>query len=53
MNDYIAKMYAKIACKISFGHYGVRLQVIQPFLKFYQFFLALKCSGMVAVGMDS
>ena len=34
MNDYIAKMFMKINCNISSGHYGVCLQVIQPFLKF-------------------
>ena len=30
----IARMYAKIACNISSGSYGVYVQVIQPFLKF-------------------
>ena len=43
VNDYIANTYAKIACNSSSGHYVVRLQVIQPFLKSY-FFLAHKVS---------
>ena len=38
VNGYIAKMYTKIACNISSGRYGVRLQVIQSFLKFPYFF---------------
>ena len=33
VNDYIAKMFTKIACNTSSGLYGVRLQVTQPFLK--------------------
>ena len=42
VNDYIAKMYMKIACNISSGRYGDRLQVIHPFLKFSYFFLTHK-----------
>ena len=34
MNDYIAKMYTKIICKISSGRFDVHLQVIQTILKF-------------------
>ena len=34
MNDYIAKMYTKVICYISSGHFDVHLQVIQPILKF-------------------
>ena len=33
-NDYIARLYSKIAFNISSGSYGVHVQVIQPFLKF-------------------
>ena len=33
-NDYIARLYSKIAINISPGSYGVHVQVIQPFLKF-------------------
>ena len=33
MNDYIAKMYTKIICYISSGHFDVHLQVKQPILK--------------------
>ena len=33
MNDYIAKMYTKIICYISSGHFDVYLQVILPILK--------------------
>ena len=35
-------MYTKIACNFSSGRYGVRLQVIEQFLKFSYFFLAHK-----------
>ena len=34
VNDYIAKLFEKIACNISSCHFGVRWPVIQPFLKF-------------------
>ena len=37
VNDYKAKMYAKIDCNISSGRYGVCLPAIQPFLKFSYF----------------
>ena len=33
MNEYIANMYTKSICNISYGRFDVRLQVIQPFLK--------------------
>ena len=33
-HDCIAKMYTKIICNISSGRFDVRLQVMQPFLKF-------------------
>ena len=42
VNDYIAKMYTKIACNISSGRFDVRLQVMQPFLNFSCFFLTHK-----------
>ena len=32
--DYIGKMYTKIICNICSGRFDVRLQEIQPFLKF-------------------
>ena len=34
MNDYITKMYTKVACNNSSGVFDVRLQVMQPFLNF-------------------
>ena len=42
VNGNIAIMNAKIACNISFGHCGVRLQVKQPFSKFQYLFSLIK-----------
>ena len=42
VNDYIAKMYTKIACNIYSCRFDVRLQVMQPFLNFSCFFLTHK-----------
>ena len=33
-NDYIKRLYSKIAFNISSGSYWVHVQVIRPFLKF-------------------
>ena len=42
VTDYIVKMYAKIACNISSGRYGVRFQEIQPFFEMFIFFSLIK-----------
>ena len=42
MNNYIAKMYAKIICNIFSGRFDVHLQVIQPIPKFPYLFLLIK-----------
>ena len=42
VNDYITKMYTKIACNNSFGGFEVRLQVMQPFLDFLYLFSPIK-----------
>ena len=44
VNDYITKMYTKTTCCVFSGRFGVRLQVMQPFLHFSYFFLNHKVS---------